>query len=359
MLADIVEYLVCPVCRAGVRLEEQALRCADGHAFDVAKQGYVSLLVGSRPPGTADSAAMVAARAEFLDAGHYAPLAAAVAESVLEHTSGQNGPLERESSTETNDGSVLKAYRGAGMEAGYGVGPAGGPVSDRDNVEGRRAEGRTAPVIVDAGTGTGHYLATVLNAVSDGIGMAFDVSKHAVRRAARVHPRAGAFVADVWRPLPIRDGVADVVIDVFAPRNGPEFRRILRPDGVVVVVTPARTHLSPLVEELGLLSVDEEKERRVARSMEGFAETGRRSIEFDMELSPEDIAQVVGMGPSAWHADVADLEQRIAGYVSRNAAKDTKVTEAAEVAKSRQKVVTHAAFHLSTFEPVPRSSPVP
>jgi 23S rRNA (guanine745-N1)-methyltransferase len=347
MLADIVEYLICPVCRAGVRLEEQAVRCASGHAFDVAKQGYVSLLVGSRPPGTADNAAMVAARADFLDAGHYAPLAAAIAETVQAHISGQNVPLERESFAETNDGSEPRAYRGAGMEAGYGVGPAKGPVPDRNYVEGRRAMGRTAPVIVDAGAGTGHYLATVLNAVSDGIGMAFDVSKHALRRAARVHPRAGAFVADVWRPLPIRDGVADVVIDVFAPRNGPEFRRILRPDGVVVVVTPARTHLSPLVEELGLLSVDEEKERRVARSMEGFAETGRRSIEFDMELDPGDIAQVVGMGPSAWHTDAADLEKRISGYASRN------------VSKRRPKAVTHAAFHLSIFEPALRSRPVP
>jgi hypothetical protein len=145
--------------------------------------------------------------------------------------------------------------------------------------------------------------------------------------------------------------VADVVIDVFAPRNGPEFRRILRPDGVVVVVTPARTHLSPLVEELGLLSVDEEKERRVARSMEGFAETGRRSIEFEMELGPRDIAQVVGMGPSAWHTDAADLDKRIAGYFSRNVATNR--------ADNHGKVPTHAAFHLSIFEPAHRSRPVP
>jgi 23S rRNA (guanine745-N1)-methyltransferase len=350
MLADIVDYLVCPVCRAGLRLGDGVLRCAGGHAFDVARQGYVSLLVGSRPPGTADSANMVAARAAFLEAGHYSPLAGAVADVVREHIGRKNAPLERESFTETNDGAELRAYRGAGMEAGYGLGSSGGPEPDRNNVEDRHAMGRTAPVIVDAGAGTGHYLATVLNAVSDGIGMAFDVSKHAVRRAARVHPRAGAFVADVWRPLPIRDGVADVVIDVFAPRNGPEFRRILRPDGVVVVVTPARTHLSPLVEELGLLTVDEEKERRVARSMEGFAETGRRSIAFDMELGPGEIAQVVAMGPSAWHTGAADLDKRIAGYFSKNTAKG---------AESREKVVTHAAFHLSIFEPALRSRPVP
>ncbi|MEV0386537.1 putative RNA methyltransferase [Nonomuraea sp. NPDC050643] len=346
MLADIVEYLICPICQADVRLGEGALRCAGGHAFDVARQGYVSLLVGSRPPGTADSPAMVAARAEFLDRGHYAPLADAIAETVRAHVTGQNVPGKHETSTETNDGAELRAYRGAGVEAGYGASPTG-PAREPENVEGRRAEGRDAPVIVDAGAGTGHYLAAVLNAVNDGIGMAFDVSKHAVRRAARVHPRAGAFVADVWRPLPIRGGVADVVIDVFAPRNGPEFRRILRPDGVALVVTPTPAHLSPLVEELGLLSVDAEKERRLARSLEGFAESERRSIEFEMELGHGDIAQVVGMGPSAWHNDPTTLDERIATFVSRN------------VAKRQRKVVTRAAFHLSIYAPTPRARRVP
>ncbi|MEO3869814.1 putative RNA methyltransferase [Nonomuraea sp. B12E4] len=345
MLADIVEYLICPVCRTDLRLGETALRCARGHAFDVARQGYVSLLVGSRPPGTADSAAMVDARARFLTAGHYAPLARAVAEAVREHTAAENVPTEHEPSTETNDGGKLRAYRGAGVQAGDGAGPRG-PGREPEFVEGRRAEGWTAPVIVDAGAGTGHYLVAALDAVNGGIGMAFDVSKHAVRRAARAHPRVGAFVADVWRPLPIRDGVADVVIDVFAPRNGPEFRRILRPDGVVVVVTPDRTHLSPLVEELGLLSVDEEKDLRVARSMEGFVETGRRSIEFGMELGRDDIAQVIGMGPSAWHTDEAELNDRIAGYLYRNGGKGS------------EKAVTRAAFHLSTFQPVSRSRSV-
>ncbi|MFI7636813.1 putative RNA methyltransferase [Nonomuraea sp. NPDC049400] len=339
MLADIVEYLVCPVCRADVRLDADALRCAKGHAFDVAKQGYVSLLVGNKPPGTADSPEMVAARARFLDAGHYAPLQDAVAETVRKYACGENVPAKREYSTETNDGAELRAYRGAGVEAGFGAGPQG-LADEPETAGGRRAAGRAAPLIVDAGAGTGHYLAAALNAVNDGIGMAFDVSKHAVRRAARVHPRAGAFVADVWRPLPIRDGVADVVIDVFAPRNGPEFRRILRPGGVAVVVTPARRHLSPLVEELGLLSVDEEKERRLARSLEGFVESERRSIDFEMELGHDDIAQVVGMGPSAWHTDTNDLTRRIAGFISRN------------VAKRQQNVATQASFHLSIFEPV-------
>ncbi|WP_113698610.1 putative RNA methyltransferase [Nonomuraea lactucae] len=340
MLADIIEYLACPVCRESMSLARGAVRCGQGHAFDVAKQGYVSLLMGSQVPGTADSADMVAARAGFLGAGHFAPLADTVAELVAElvaarvrggHRTRAN-VIRGERFSERPDGGAGRAY--------------GGPWSGHDaEPAGQDADLAARPVIVDAGAGTGHYLATVLEAVDRGIGVAFDVSKHAVRRAARAHPRVGAFVADVWRPLPLRSGVADVVMDVFAPRNGPEFRRVLRPGGAVVVVTPAEAHLSPLVRELGLLSVDEDKDRRVARSMEGFAETERRTVEFDMELSRGDVAEVVRMGPSAWHTDPAELDERISSYISRRA-------------ENREKVVTRAAFHLSIFEAEPRTRAV-
>ncbi|WP_210435408.1 hypothetical protein [Saccharopolyspora sp. ASAGF58] len=45
------------------------------------RQGYVSLLSGGTKV-VGDTAAMVAARAEFLEAGHYAPITEAVATAV-------------------------------------------------------------------------------------------------------------------------------------------------------------------------------------------------------------------------------------------------------------------------------------
>ncbi len=77
MLADVLPYLACPHCGAGLSAAGRAVRCASGHGFDVARQGYVSLLAG-RAPVSGDTAEMVAARAEFLDAGHYAPITRAV-----------------------------------------------------------------------------------------------------------------------------------------------------------------------------------------------------------------------------------------------------------------------------------------
>ncbi|MEU8383354.1 putative RNA methyltransferase [Streptosporangium sp. NPDC048865] len=256
MLDDVVGHLACPVCRGPLELGDRVLRCALGHGFDVARQGYVSLLTGSRVPGTADSAAMVAARDAFLAAGHYAPLAEAVA--------------------------------GACRPG--------------------------AKAVADAGAGTGHYLARALDGLPGAAGVALDVSKHAIRRAARAHPRLGAVVADVWRPLPLGDRTMDVLLNVFAPRNGAEFARVLKEDGELVVVTPTSRHLAPLVERLGLLSVDDSKERRVTESLsDHFVETGRSALAFEMALGHDAVEAVVGMGPSAWHTDAEVMRRKIAG----------------------------------------------
>lgn len=254
MLEDVVEYLACPVCAGALDLHDRVLRCALGHGFDVARQGYVSLLTGSRVPGTADSADMVAAREAFLGAGHYAPLAEAIAGACLPR----------------------------------------------------------AKVVADAGAGTGHYLARALDELPGAAGVALDISKHAIRRAARAHPRLGAVVADVWRPLPLRDGTIDVLLNVFAPRNGAEFARVLNGDGELVVVTPTSRHLVPLVEWLGLLSVDESKERRMAESLsEHFVEVDRSTHTFQMALGHQAVGAVVGMGPSAWHTDKEVMWRKI------------------------------------------------
>lgn len=166
--------------------------------------------------------------------------------------------------------------------------------------------------MADAGAGTGHYLARVLDELPGAVGVALDVSKHAIRRAARAHPRLGAVVADVWRPLPLRGDTIDVLLNVFAPRNGAEFARVLRSDGELVVVTPTSRHLVPLVERLGLLSVDESKERRMAESLsEHFVETGRSTHEFEMTLGHDAVRAVVGMGPSAWHTDKEVMWRKI------------------------------------------------
>lgn len=257
MIGAVLPALRCPTCAAPFTSSDTALRCDRGHSFDIARQGYANLLT-TRAPAGAETTAMVVARAELLAAGHLDPVARAVAQ-----------------------------------RAAARAGDAG--------------------LVVDVGAGTGHYLATVLDALPAHHGLALDVAKAAVRRAARAHPRAAAVVADAWRGLPLTDGCADVVLDVFAPRNGPEFRRVLRPGGTLLVVTPRPDHLAELVGPLGLIGVDPTKDERLDRSLGGhLALVEEQRYRYPLALRRDEAARFVVMGPNAWHAE--DLTARLAGW---------------------------------------------
>lgn len=254
----VAALLACPSCGLGLVHGERGLACAAGHSFNVAREGYASLLTGATPPGTGDSKAMVADRLRFQQAGHYDAIGDALGEAL-----------------------------------------AGGGAPD--------------PVVVDVGGGTGHYLARVLDALPRAVGLTADVSKWAARRAARVHERAGAVTADAWRGLPLRADSADALLNVFAPRGAAEFHRVLRGDGLLLVVVPAADHLAELRAPLGLLEVDPRKDERLAQALHGhFAPAGVRDLRLPMELAHQDVATVVGMGPSARHIGAAALAERVA-----------------------------------------------
>ncbi|MFF9214776.1 putative RNA methyltransferase, partial [Streptomyces sp. NPDC014791] len=78
MLATVIDLLSCPQCAAELELVDGAVECDRGHRFDVARQGYVSLISGGATKFTGDSAEMIAARARLLGAGHFGPLMDAV-----------------------------------------------------------------------------------------------------------------------------------------------------------------------------------------------------------------------------------------------------------------------------------------
>jgi len=237
---DALDALVCPHCGGALTRAEHALRCPRGHSFDVARQGYVAL---ERRPARGDTADMVAARERFLAAGHYAPIAAALVEAAP-----------------------------------------------------------PARTIVDLGCGTGYYLAALLDARPDARGIGLDASRPALRRAARAHPKITAVACDIWDALPLADGAADLMLNVFAPRNVPEIRRVLA--GTLLVVTPTERHL----RELDLIGVHPRKQERLHDAL--GAPRAERLLEYELTLA--DAADLVAMGPSAHH----DLGARTGGRVT-------------------------------------------
>lgn len=239
-LSALVPVLRCPHCSGALRAGGNTLLCERRHSFDVARQGYVNLLTRAAP-ANADTPAMIRARADFLNAGHYLPIAQTVVSAV---------------------GSARQLW--------------------------------------EAGAGTGYYLARALDALPEAMGLATDVSPAAARAAARAHARLASVVADTWAGVPVADDAFDALLCVFAPRNPSEFSRVLRPGGALVIVVPTTRHLAELRDDYGLLGVPADKTAAVAEAFAGWHPQVER-VEADLDLSADEVSQLIGMGPNAFH----------------------------------------------------------
>ncbi|GAB3616315.1 methyltransferase domain-containing protein [Okibacterium endophyticum] len=280
-LDPVLAALACPVCGQALEPAEGQLRCGDRHAFNLAKQGYASLLTGARRTSPGDDADMVAARADFLATGHYLPIADAVSAAI--------------------------------------------PAS-------------TAGLCVDIAGGTGYYLSHVLEARAGLVGLSLDLSPFAARRAARAHPRQAAATADAWRRLPLADGSATRLLSIFGPRNADEMARVLHPAGELIVVTPTARHLQELRRELSLIGVDSQKQERLDAQLSRFTRVAAHDVEYGVRLTRDDVFNDVRMGPNAHHTEAGPLRERIDALGD-----ETLVTVSVTVARYALRAQKHPA----------------
>jgi 23S rRNA (guanine745-N1)-methyltransferase len=250
--------LRCPVCRLDLAGAAGRLVCRNRHSFDLARGGYVNLLDGRRRSLAArgDSAEQLGYRAAFLEAGHFSPVASAIASHVAH----------------------------AAPAPGWRV--------------------------LDAGCGTGHHLAGVAAALRPPvIGLGFDIARAAAQRAAREWQALAFAVADVWAEWPVQDEAADLVLSIFAPKNFAEMSRVLRPGGWLALAYPGPDHLAELVDRFGLMQQHAGKTARYAEATQRWVgpSTAVRLVRR-LSLDRESIRHAVLMGPNARHIAASALD---------------------------------------------------
>ncbi|MEE4143547.1 MAG: methyltransferase domain-containing protein [Halieaceae bacterium] len=231
----------CPHCQLALLASPDgaSLVCANGHSFDRAREGYVNLLPANRKrsPEPGDNSQMVAARRRVHDAQAYRPLADALAAELA------GLPLL---------GSVL-----------------------------------------DLGCGEGYYTNALARALP-GTGLyGIDISRTAVRLAAKRCAGAEFAVASALR-LPLPDAALDAVIRVFAPSQDPEVARVLNPGGYYLEVCPAPRHLW----QLRAMLYDKPRESPAARSeLAGMQLLRRRVVQYELNPAPDLVTDIVAMSP--------------------------------------------------------------
>jgi len=236
--------ILCPLCREPLDRQARVWRCAGNHSFDVAREGYVNLLPvqhkHSREPG--DSAEMVAARREFLQAGHYQPLRQALVELLR--------PL------------------GAGS-------------------------------LLDLGCGEGWYTSALPEVAAEVIGL--DIAKPAIQAAAKRH-RGITWLVGSSAHLPLPDSGLDLVCSLFTPLQLTEVQRVLRPGGHFLLATPAPEHLWTLRERLFEEVRPHQPDKFLAGFEAQFELRTRQELGFALGLGQADLRRLLAMTPYAWKA---------------------------------------------------------
>ena len=133
-----------------------------------------------------------------------------------------------------------------------------------------------------------------------------DISKFAVRAAAGRYKGIDFAVASLFH-IPCAAESADVLTDVFAPIVPAEFRRVLKPGGVMILAVPGARHLYGMKEVL--YAAPYENEERDT-DYEGFAFLGSESVRREITVEgAENIEALFSMTPYYWKTDVAGGER--------------------------------------------------
>lgn len=219
--------MLCTVRGCAQVLDRQgsSLRCPKGHSFDVARDGYVNLLLvqdrKSSDPG--DSKEAVAARRRLQDAGFGKPLLDALVLSIAE----------------------------VAPPPGSGV--------------------------LDVGCGEGTFLAAIAERFGlEGHGV--DISTNAIEAASKRHESLGWVVANADRGLPFADASLRLVLSIAGRRHPAEFLRVLEPEGRLVVAIPAEDDLVELREALHGNAIIVDRFGPLLKALEGTFKLEKRRV---------------------------------------------------------------------------------
>ena len=246
---------ICPVCRTGLFKTEKTYICQNGHSFDIAKKGYVNLLMSGNGGQHGDDKTMFSARADFLNRGFYDKLSEEICKCVNEHCQG------------------------------------GG-------------------IVLDAGCGECKYNADIYESLEredkKNTVIGVDISKEALGFAKRRTNKLNLAVASC-ADIPVEAESADVLVNIFAPFMPEEFKRVIKRDGMIIRVYPLAKHLWELKELIYDVPYENPE---TDMEEEGLTLVEKLDVKYDMEFKTnEDIMSLFKMTPYFYRTSEEDKKK--------------------------------------------------
>lgn len=238
--------LICPLCQQLLRAHSGGATCPAQHHFDQARQGYYNLLAAqhknSKNPG--DPPAMVAARQQFLAAGHYAP----IAQRLL---------------------AIAKA--------------------------------NPPDCWLDLGCGEGYYTQRIATEFARAQGYALDIARAAIVQGARLNKQLTWLVASSAR-IPLAPESCTLVLSLFSPVYWAELLRVLHPQGYFLRVVPTAAHLYEMRARLYPEVRTYKEDQYLSEVPAALTLIHSDTLAFSLTLDAKDRSNLLAMTPHGWRA---------------------------------------------------------
>lgn len=254
-MVENMKALCCPICNKKMMKKLRRFNCMQGHSFDIAKEGYVNLLLPnqkhSKAPG--DSKDMIESRRAFLDKIYYKGISDNINKAILKNSNNINNSIN----------------------------------------------------IADIGCGEGYYLANFINELKQMNDIQYeayglDISRDAIRLAAKRTLDITWIVGNVFS-LPFKDNSMDVLLCMFSMINFAECKRVLRKNGKLLFVTAGHDHLRQ-IREIIYPKILEARESELDKEKGKYLNFyDKLNIKYDtLVKSTEDISNLLMMTPHYW-----------------------------------------------------------
>lgn len=260
----LTKLAVCPHCQSAFQAFGKSLVCTANHSFDIAKQGYVNLL--PKPANSQYSKSLFAARRSIItESGLYRPLHQLTAALIRQHAATSMDSL----------------------------------------------------CLLDAGCGEGSHLQHIaqLCKYPDLTAVGLDIAKAGIAMAAGSYKHMAWLVGDLAN-LPLAAHSFDVVLNMLSPSNYSEFKRALRPNGLVIKVVPRQHYFQQLREALfpDSIRAPYSNERTVKLFQQHFTVQGMHRLTYTHKLGDGELEKLHAMSPLAWNAQPS----RIAAFLEQD-----------------------------------------
>ncbi len=257
-VSAMISALKCPICNTTLSVVEfKSVVCLNQHTFDFSKQGYLNFT--SHASSRLYSQELFESRQSIMmHSDLYTPMHEMIAGIITKHQDEAIDPL----------------------------------------------------MVADVGCGEGSHLNQILNICNlSSCGVGLDIAKEGIRIASKHYPEHIWLVGDLAKS-PLGDASYHVILNILSPSNYKEFKRILKPGGLVIKVVPGPEYLKELRESLfdDLAKRDYQNESTTSLFKSHFQLLDVIGLNQTNKVHRAELRRWVEMTPLAWSADPARKE---------------------------------------------------